>query len=38
MNKEEVKDFFDRCADTWDQSLIKNDDIINKILDNAGVY
>ena len=35
----ETKDviaFFDRLAGCWDKSIIRNDDVINKILDNAG--
>ena len=29
--------FFDRLADGWDESTVRNDEVINKILDNAGV-
>lgn len=37
MNKQDVAAFFDRSAPTWDAELIKNDDIIKKILDNAEI-
>lgn len=37
MFKSDVIDFFNQQASIWDKSLIKNDDIVNKILDNAGV-
>ena len=37
MNKQDVIAFFDRCAPSWDAEMIKNDEIIGKILDNAEV-
>ena len=37
MKKEDVVDFFDRCAPTWDAEMIKSDEIIGIILDAAGV-
>ena len=37
MQKQDVIEFFDRCAPTWDADMIKNDRIIGKILDNAEV-
>ena len=37
MNKQDVIEFFDRCAPSWDAEMIKNDVIIGKILDNAEV-
>ena len=37
MNKQDVIEFFDRCAPTWDADMIKNDVIIGRILDNAEV-
>lgn len=37
MDKQEIKAFFDEQASHWDADLIKNDEIINTILDNAGV-
>lgn len=38
MNKKEIIDFFDECAKHWDEHMIRNDSIINVILDNAGVF
>ena len=37
MNKQDVIDFFDRMAPGWDADMIKNDEIIGKILDNAEI-
>ena len=37
MNKQDVIEFFDRCAPSWDADMIKSDIIIGKILDNAEV-
>lgn len=37
MDKRDVIDYFDRCAPTWDAEMVKNDRIINQILDNAEV-
>ena len=37
MQKQDVIEFFDRCAPSWDADMIKNDVIIGKILDNAEV-
>ena len=37
MEKKDVIDFFDRCAPSWDAGMIKSDEIIGKILDNAEV-
>ncbi len=37
MIKEEIIDFFDKCAPTWDANTIKNDDVIETILRNGGV-
>ena len=37
MNKQDVIEFFDRCAPSWDAEMIKSDVIIGKILDNAEV-
>ena len=37
MDKQSVIEFFDRCAPTWDAEMIKDDSIINRILDNAEV-
>ena len=37
MLKKDVIEFFDMCAPKWDADMIRNDEIINRILDNAGV-
>lgn len=37
MNKQDVIDFFDKCAPDWDKHMIKKQDVIRKILDNAKV-
>ena len=37
MRKRDVIEFFDRMAPGWDADLIRNDEVINTILDNAGV-
>lgn len=37
MEKKSIVEFFDRCAPTWDAEMIKSDEIIGKILDNAEV-
>ena len=37
INKSDVIEFFDQCAPSWDKDLIRNEDVIGKILDNAGV-
>lgn len=37
IDKNEVIEFFDRCAPDWDAGMIRSDEIINEILDNAGV-
>ena len=37
MLKKDVIDFFDRCASDWDDEMIRDDRIINMILDNAMV-
>ena len=37
MNKQDVVQFFDRLAPQWDADLIRHDDVIANILDNAGV-
>ena len=37
MEKRDVIEFFDRCAPNWDADMIKSDEIIGKILDNAEV-
>ena len=37
MEKKDIIEFFDRCASSWDANMIKSDEIIGKILDNAEV-
>lgn len=37
MNKQDVISFFDRLAPQWDADMIRHDDVIAVILDNAGV-
>ena len=37
MKKQDVIEFFDRCAPTWDAEMIKSDAIIGTILDHAEV-
>lgn len=37
MQKKDVIEFFDCCASKWDEEMIRDDRIINRILDNAGV-
>lgn len=37
MDKKDVIAFFDSCASNWDADMIKNDSVIEKILDNAEI-
>ena len=37
MRKEDIAAFFDNCAPWWDSDMIRNEDIINRILDNGGI-
>lgn len=37
LDKRKVTEFFDRLAPTWDEGYEHNDDVIARILDNAGV-
>lgn len=37
MEKKDIIEFFDECACHWDDNMIRDDGIINTILDNAGV-
>ena len=37
MRKQDVIEFFDRLAPQWDGDMIRHDDVIATILDNAGV-
>lgn len=37
MEKQKVIEFFDSLAETWDEHLVIDEEIIRKILDNTGV-
>lgn len=37
MDKQEIIRFFDECSKNWDSNMIRDDNIINTILDNADV-
>jgi len=37
MEKQKVIEFFDSLAETWDEHLVIDEEIIRKILDNVGV-
>lgn len=37
IDKKEVTAFFDHCAPRWDEELVRNDAVIDRILDNAHV-
>ncbi len=37
MNKKKVADFFDNCAGWWDADMVRNEAIIQTILDNGGI-
>lgn len=37
MKKQDVASFFDNCASWWDADMIRNEEIITKILDHAGI-
>ena len=37
MNKQDVITFFDNCASSWDARMIRNESVINTILDHGGV-
>ena len=37
MDKHEIIDYFNSHAQNWDGNMVRNEDIINSILDNAGV-
>ncbi len=34
MDKQAIRDFFDRCASAWDAEMIKDDAVIAEILHN----
>lgn len=37
MDKKEIADFFDTYAASWDDNLVRNEDVINYILDKSDV-
>lgn len=37
MSKEDIRRFFDERAPEWDENTIRNEEVIVKILDNAGI-
>lgn len=37
MNKSKVIEFFDRLSTSWDADMIRNEEVIKRILDNAGI-
>ena len=37
IEKQNVIEFFDRCAPSWDAEMIRDDEIIGRILDNARI-
>ena len=37
MRKEDVVAFFDRCASHWDAEMIRNESVIERILNHAGI-
>lgn len=37
MEQSAVIDFFNHCAPTWDEEMIRNDNVIRMILDNARI-
>ena len=37
MQKKDIIEFFDMCAPEWDADMIRYDDIVNRILDNAKI-
>ena len=37
MNKIKIRDFFNRLSSTWDEGMVRDEEVITKILDNAEV-
>lgn len=37
MDKKTVAEFFDRYAPTWDDDMVRNEEVIAEILDNGGI-
>ncbi len=38
MSKKDIIDFFNQCAPSWDNSNIRKENVLNQILDNAGIH
>ncbi len=37
IDKQDIIEFFDKCATSWDKEMIKSDEIVNIILDSAEI-
>jgi len=37
MEKKDIIEFFDRCAPTWDENMVRREDVIAAILDAGGI-
>ena len=37
MEKKDIITFFDKCAPWWDADMVRNEDLIEMILDNGGI-
>lgn len=37
MEKKDIITFFDKCAPWWDADMVRNEDLIDMILDNGGI-
>lgn len=37
MNKQDIIDYFDCCAPQWDKNMVRNESVIDRILDYANV-
>ena len=37
MDKKDVIEFFDSCASGWDSNMVRNEAVISRILDHAGI-
>lgn len=38
MKKQDIISFFNRCAPSWDENMVRSDVIIGKIMDAAGIH
>lgn len=38
MNTQDIRDYFDRLAPTWDAEMVRSDEKINTILDCGGIH